>query len=536
MNKYNRRIAFTELVEKYQRFKKIGNLESTSEETIRGWLNDLLEIFGWDVKDTSQILQEKVLSTVEKARLGGIGSTNTRPDYTFKIANQKLTFLDAKDITVNLRTDAKTAYQIKSYGWSISAPCAFISNFEQFAIYDCGYVPNVEQRADFGRKFFTIEKYVENFEILDDYLLKDNIYSGNLDQIYENDGVEGVEHLTPDLAFANFLSNFRMELAANILINNERQINDDAAELGYIVQVIINRILFIRVCESRKLEVDELLLVFAENGFWGTFKDSSYFDFYNHYDGPLFDRIDSIHNLIINDNVFTEFLSYLYYPSPYRFDVIPTKLLSDIYEVFLSQKLTIEDGVLSVAYKPEYTKSKGAVSTPQFLVRDIIERTLTPNRIADKGIEKLLSLKTLDIACGSGGFLIELLDYLEEQMISLHLKQNEEKYNDLFFQTEHELLLNIKGKKALIDNCIYGIDIDAEAVEVAKMSLALKIVDNQDHLQFSNQLGLLGKQILNGVGENIRHGNSLVDSTVMTAYPEILNDDLELFKTKPFDW
>lgn len=536
MSKEQRKELFTELLARYQKFKDDGRLDLTSEETIRSWLNDLLGIFGWDVKDTSQVLQEKVLSKKEKARLEDIGSTNTRPDYTFRIAKQKLTFLDAKDITVNLETDAKAAYQIKSYGWSILAPCAFISNFEQLAIYDCGYMPEQGQPADFGRIFLSIDEYLANFDLIDNHLLKDNIYSGRLEDIYSEAKVEGAKHLTPDLAFANFLSDFRVALATNILVNNTDQIAGDSAELGYLVQVIINRILFIRVCEARKLEEEGLLLSFAQDGFWNSFKESSYLDFYNHYDGPLFERIDSIHNLKIDDELFISLLKYLYYPSPYRFDVIPTKLLSDIYEIFLTKKLIIEDGNIEAQWKPEYVKSKGAISTPQYLVREIIKRTLPRNSIADEGIKKLLTFKTLDIACGSGVFLIELLDYLEELMIELHGQNRDEAYNHYFLQTEHELLLNLEGKKAIIDNCIFGLDIDAEAVEVAKMSLALKIIDNEDHPQISNQLGLMGKQILNGVGNNIRCGNSLVDTSVFTTYPDILVNDSELFKTNAFSW
>ena len=64
-----RKQRLTELIDQYNRFKEQGRLDLTSEETIRTWLNELLTIFGWDVRDTSQILQEKVLSKAEKERL-----------------------------------------------------------------------------------------------------------------------------------------------------------------------------------------------------------------------------------------------------------------------------------------------------------------------------------------------------------------------------------------------------------------------------------------------------------------------------------
>ncbi|MFT5746588.1 MAG: type I site-specific restriction endonuclease, partial [Saprospiraceae bacterium] len=147
MTSTERKDKLGQLVKEYLDFKAAGKLDLTSEETIRTWLNNLLQIFGWDVRDTSQVLQEKVLSKIEKERLKEIDSTNSRPDYTFKVAKQKLTFLDAKALWVDLKTDSNSAFQIKSYGWSILAPCAFISNFEQFVIYDCTYMPSKDQKA-----------------------------------------------------------------------------------------------------------------------------------------------------------------------------------------------------------------------------------------------------------------------------------------------------------------------------------------------------------------------------------------------------
>jgi hypothetical protein len=536
MSQENRKERFTALVEEYQKSKAEGLLDLSSEETIRTWLNDMLGIFGWDVRDTSQVLQEKVLSKEEKEKLAEIGSTNTRPDYTLRIANQKITFLDAKDITVNLEKSQKSAFQIKSYGYSISAPCAFISNFEEFAIYDTGYEPSDEQPANFGRKYLKISEYVDNFELFDNHLLKENIYSGKLEELYKDAQVEGEEKKPLNIVFANFLSEFRVNLASEIISKNADQINNDSVLLNYIIQVIINRILFIRVCEARKLEEKELLKKFAADGFWTKFKESSYLDFYNHYDGPLFQRISSIHELEIDNEVFIPLVNYLYYPSPYRFDVIPTKLLSDIYEIFLSKKLSIADGVISADLKPEYLKSKGAAITPQYIVKDIIKRTLIRDNISNDGIKTLLSYKSIDISCGSGVFLIELFDYFEEILLKLYTDNPEEEYDHLFFKNDNETLLNIEGKRSIINNCIYGIDIDAEAVEVARMSLALKVIDNEDFPEFSTQLGLLGSQILNGIGLNIKCGNSLVDNSVLGLYPDIVNDNEELFKTKAFDW
>lgn len=536
MTSQQRKNKLRELVEEYRQFKTIGKLDLTSEETIRTWLNEMLAIFDWDVRDTSQVLQEKVLSKSEKERLKNIGSTSTRPDYTFKIAKQKLTFLDAKSLQIDLNTDKNAAFQIKSYGWSVSAPCAFISNFEQFVIYDCTYVPSKDQPVSFGRIYLTLDEYIERFEVLENHLLKENIYKGKLNELYSDSAVKGVNKISPDFAFAELLSRFRLGLAKDINEQNKNFINNNSELLSYVVQVIINRILFIRVCEARKIEEEGLLLSFQKNGFWEQFKHSSYFDFYEHYDGALFDRIDSIHRLQISDSVFDNLLEHLYYPSPYRFDVIPTKLLSDIYEIFLSKKLKFDNGEVKDELKSEYAKTKGAVSTPQYIVSDIIRRTIRKKDVQQLSIAELLNTKILDLACGSGVFALEVYDYLEDVLKFLFEQNSESTYQHFFIKTDHELLLNLAGKKAILDNCIFGIDIDPEAVEVAKMSLALKVIDSADYPQFSEAIGLMGNKILDGIGTNIRCGNSLIDSTILKEYPDLANNEQELIKTNIFDW
>ena len=536
MTSKERKIKLADLVNEYARFKKEGKLDLTSEETIRTWLNNLLDIFGWDVRDTSQVLQEKVLSKIEKKRLKEIDSTSTRPDYTFKVAKQKITFLDAKALRINLLNDKDSAFQIKSYGWSILAPCAFISNFEQFAIYDCTYIPSKDQDPKFGRIFLSIEHYVENFELLENHLLKENVYGGKLNELYNDSTIKGVKKISPDFAFADLLSDFRVNLARNIYQNNLETIGNNSELLSYIVQIVINRVLFIRVCEARKLEEEGVLTSFQTEGFWKKFKESSYFTFYEHYDGPLFERIELINNLVVSDEIFDSLLQYLYYPSPYRFDVIPTKLLSDIYEIFLSKKLKIKDNEVQDELKSEYSKTKGAVSTPQYIVKEILKRTIRRNDSSLSNISNLLSTKVLDIACGSGVFIIEVFDYLEDVLVELYSSNPIDKFSGFFVKEEHELLLNLKGKKALLDNCIFGVDIDPEAVEVAKMSLALKAVENSDYPHISEQIGLFGDKILSGIGGNIKCGNSLVDNLILEQYPQLLNNEEEHIKTNPFDW
>lgn len=327
-----------------------------------------------------------------------------------------------------------------------------------------------------------------------------------------------------------------MALAEDILKNNPDYIGDNSANLSYIVQIIINRLLFIRVCEARKIEEEGLLLDYRDSGFWDTFKNSSYFEFFEHYDGPLFEHINEIHEIVISNEVFDSLLQYLYYPSPYRFNVIPTKLLSDIYEIFLSKKLLIDNDKVKDEIKSEYLKTKGAVSTPQYIVQEIIRRTIPKEELINEGIENLFNVKILDISCGSGVFAIEAFDYIEEIFRELFITSKNPDFRKYFVDSNSELIVNLLGKKAIMDNCIFGVDIDPEAVEVAKMSLSLKIVDASEYLESYNEIGVFGSKILNGIGNNIRSGNSLVESDILDLYPSLEENEEELIETNIFDW
>jgi hypothetical protein len=79
------------------------------------------------------------------------------------------------------------------------------------------------------------------------------------------------------------LSEFRIKLAKRLVELNPDVINNDSL-LNYYVQVILDRIIFIRVCESKEIEKHEKLKHFLsdENGFWNSFKNSCYMEFYDH--------------------------------------------------------------------------------------------------------------------------------------------------------------------------------------------------------------------------------------------------------------
>jgi len=513
------------LVERFQEAKNNGQLNSSSEATMRTWIDELLTLFGWDVQNTQQVLTEHSLGKAEKKKLHQIGSTNTRPDYTLVNGNVMIAFVDAKSLAVNIENDKDVAFQIRSYGWSIGAPFSIVTNFEQLAIYDCSIMPYISDEASYSRRyFFTVDQFVENFEILESFLLRQHILANKIKFVAQKGN-------TLDEKFSVLLGTIRKNIAKAILERNDINSIDI---LSYYVQTIINRILFIRVCESRGLEEDGLLTKFCEKDFWSDFKNCSYAEFYDHYDGPMFKKIPPLQSLDINSESLVDFIRNLYYPSPYRFDVIPLKTLSDIYDLFLGYQLVVRGEEVTDELKSEFKKSNGAVTTPVALVNQVISSVLPKDEIKNYSIDVILRLKIIDIACGSGVFLIGTYDYLAsliEQKISL----GESLPKEYYVLVENKAKLTVEGRKAIINNCIYGVDINPEAVEVAKLSLSLKLVDDYAPKDFG-AVGLLGSQILKGIGGNIKCGNSLVGGDIEQICPYISSDIEELKATNAFDW
>lgn len=170
MNYQEAKQALTALINRYNETLRNQRQENISEETIRAWINEFLSVFGWDVQDTHQVMQEKVLRGEARERLNTIHSRHRKPDYTLVNHGIIKSFLDAKDLDVNIFDSCETAFQIRSYGWSAQVPCAFVTNFEQFVIYDTRFVPNVDQTADFGTIKITVDEYIEKFDLLYDHL------------------------------------------------------------------------------------------------------------------------------------------------------------------------------------------------------------------------------------------------------------------------------------------------------------------------------------------------------------------------------
>ena len=504
-----------DLIQNYKKLIRISKYaddlranKSISEETIRVWPNELLAIFGWDVKDTAHVLQEYVLRGDEHYRLKEINSTHRRPDYILKNGTNIKAFLDAKALSIDLSKDTSAAFQIRSYGWSAQLPCSFISNFEQFVIFDTRTLPLPTQPANYGAIILTVDEYIEKFDVLYEHLCFDLICNNHLSDIYASRAIEGKMRI--DENFSSVLSEFRIKIAEDLLNNNAEIINSQG-QLNYYTQIILDRIIFIRVCESKGIEELEKLKKYSNSkkGFWEMFRNSCYIEFYKHYDGAMFSHDSTFQSLKVKDNVINEFIEHLYYPYPYRFDVISVKAIANIYEEFLGKSLEVQSGRVAAVTKEEYVKTNGAVCTPEHIVDMICKQTISIENI--ETVDQLFQVKILEPCCGSGVFLISCYEILAEKLVQILSNSNEEvnKYSSFSTLINGNRTLTIDGRRAIVTNCLYGIDYDESAIEVTKMSLALKIVDGNNPLAWKD-IGVYGEKILQDVSRNIRLGNTLV--------------------------
>jgi hypothetical protein len=145
-----------------------------------------------------------------------------------------------------------------------------------------------------------------------------------------------------------------------------------------------------------------------------------------------------------------------------------------------------------------------------------------------------LNLRVVDPACGSGSFLLGAYQYLLDWHLNYYLSHDPQSHtrgkNPPLVATEGgEYRLTTETKKRILTSNIYGVDIDAQAVEVTKLSLLLKLLEGE-----TGQLSLGFERVLPDLGNNIRCGNSLIGWDYFKG--QIFPDEEEIQRVNPFDW
>ena len=408
------------LVEKYKSHRHDYLSSMYNETQLRSdFLDPLFELLGWDIKNKIGKPTNEREVILEESIKAGVTENAKKPDYTFRLFSERKFFLEAKKPSVAISTNDAVAKQIRRYGFTAKLKISVVSNFEYLIIYDCSVKVGEDDNHNKARiNIYHFTEYAEKFEELKRYVGRESVYNGQFDEVWRNID-EQIKLFSVDDLFLAQINDWRKLLGTEIYKHSptitENQLND-------YVQSYLNRILFLRVCEDRNLEKYQRLLYFANHDDFSALIQKFQEDD-RKYNSGLFDQYLSDKIIENVSSVFWTIIKQLYYPeSPYSFSVLSSDILGNIYEIFLSEKLVIKDGLVTLEKKPENV-DKDIIATPTFIINDILRQTVTPF-CENKSDKQILDITIADIACGSGSFLLETFQLLNDSLIDFYLKND----------------------------------------------------------------------------------------------------------------
>ncbi|MFZ2325070.1 MAG: DNA methyltransferase [Ignavibacteriaceae bacterium] len=432
--------------------------------------------------------------------------------------------------------------------------CKYVitSNFEKLRFY----IDNATDWEEFN--LFHLD--YNNFCKLYLFLSKESIFNGITAKLKDESKIHE-EDITGKL-YKDY-SVFKQQLFVDLTKHNP---STDKLLLFHKSQKLLDRILFILFAEDRGLLPPNAISRIIEQ--WEKLKEldeekslySRFVKLFHHldeghkykeyelpaYNGGLFKKDDVLDKLIISDSILHKNSVSL---SKYDYNTeVDVNVLGHIFENSITEieqvKAEIE-GTQSDKNRSR-RKKEGIFYTPKYITKYIVDNTvgalcaekkkelgiveieneIIENSRTSKGkltkkagalLQKLneyrdylTSLKILDPACGSGAFLNQALEYLinEHELVDSYRRELEQDSLGLYDIT-----------KSILENNLYGVDINEEAVEIAKLSLWIRTAEK-------------GRK-LSDLSKNIKCGNSLIDDPAIAGdkafdwdkeFPEIINN------------
>jgi predicted type IV restriction endonuclease len=499
-------------------------------------IDPLFIALGWDVHNTQRAAPDYT-QVIFEARLQ-VGANKRAPDYTFRTGKRDYKFfVEAKKPGVSIKTDASAAYQVRVYGWNAELPLSILTDFEELAVYDCRNKPKPSDKPAVARvDYYTCEEYPDRWQELWDQFSYEAVLQGKLDHFVETLKSKR-STLTVDADFLATIEQWRKSLAQNIALRNEAL---DVPALNDAVQRTLDRLIFMRIAEDRDIEPYAQLqdAASAEHIYrrlMQLFKQAD-----TKYNSGLFNFAEDKRTpqLKIDDKVLQSIISDLY--GVYNFRLMPPEILGNVYEQFLGKVIRLTPAhQAKVEEKPEVRKAGGVYYTPTYIV-DYIVRHTVGKWVEGKTPKEVSRLRVLDMACGSGSFLLGAYQYLLDWHLQWYVEhephQHVKAVQSVGTSPQTTWRLTTNEKKRVLLNNIYGVDIDRQAVEVTKLSLLLKVLEGESQETLQPQLlGLEAHaQALPNLDQNIKCGNSLIGSDYFTG--QMMPDADELRRVNAFDW
>ncbi len=525
---------------KYQEYlAKIDFVKSVKEEKYQdGFLKDIFEnCLGYTLDRTNP--QNFNLEREKKNETDG-----KKADGVIIINNEVVGVVELKDQkTKNLDTIETQAFNY--HNSHTNSKYIIISNFDELRFY----IDKKTAYEKFNLFYLSFDEFKKlhlllSFEsIKEDIPLKLKVKSANFE-------AEISKQLYKDF------SAFRTHLFENIVKNNE---TTEKSTLLRLTQKLCDRIIFILFAEDRELLKHNTIKEIREHFKNQAFTNYSLYDIYKFYfdainegndklqipkyNGGLFSKDELLDTLIIDDNCLDMEAQKL---SDYDFaSDISVNILGHIFEQSLTDLEEIQSNIDNTNFDKTKSKRKkdGVFYTPEYITKYIVENTLgklcsqkktelslidiqnptNPKKLSKeekKTLENiyayreyLLNLKILDPACGSGAFLNQALEFLIKE------HQNLDELRKIY---ENELLSLYDIETNILEHNLYGVDINEDAVEIARLSLWLRTAQR-------------GRTLTN-LSDKIKCGNSLIDDKNIASNAFVWEEEFkEVFENGGFD-
>lgn len=543
VKKYSNTLNKSVVEEKWQLFTTIfhnsvkqQNIRNSKEEQYQAiFLNDLfVQVLGYTQHPNTNynLITEQKNETNSKKADGAI------------ILNENVhAVIELK----GTETTDLTKIESQAFGYKNNQKdCSYviISNFEKLRFY----VDNATEFVEFN--LFTLSS--EEFNLLYLCLSLESMQT-DLPKKIKYESVSNEDKITKEL-YKDY-SAFRKELFTDIVKLNPQY---NQLELFKKTQKLLDRFLFIFFAEDRQLLPTNL--IFSINLEWQKLREAripvSLYDRYKMYfndlntgarvslpafgkhtneivtaqydiyayNGGLFQPDDLLDNITINDDLLFKHTKKL---SDYDFESeVDVNILGHIFENSLNEIDEITNAIEGQEVDKTKTKRKkdGVFYTPKYITKYIVDNTIgklceekkvelaldetkysTDKKInvttkkklketLDSYRNWLLQLTIVDPACGSGAFLNQALEFL----IAEH-KYVDELQAKLF--GDALVLSDVEG--SILENNLFGVDLNEESVEIAKLSLWLRTAQRN--------------RKLNSLNNNIKCGNSLIDDAAIAG-------------------
>ena len=516
-----------------------GILSKSKEEEFQGeFLNDIFSLILGAINKSSGN-DEWNLQRESKTRIDGQKADGVIGFFDINGKDDVRAVIELKGPTISLdqrqkrsgdtRTPVEQAF---NYAPKYGKNCQWVivSNYKEIRLYrsndmteyEVFFLENLKDDLEF-QKFI----YILSFEALVGTVNK-KAKALELSEEYQKNQIE------IEKKFYNEYRNIRLHIFENMKENNPETDENTLLEK---VQKLLDRFLFICFCEDKGLlEKDFFNTILKKGKEFGSIFDifTIFCNWINlgnpkenisHFNGGLFKNDDVLNSLNIDDKVFEELKKI----SDYDFDSdLNVNILGHIFEQSISDIEELKKSISGEEFDQKKSKRKkdGIFYTPQYITKYIVENSIK-NWLDDKRKElgeddlpklnekdyifdiakknytknyrkhiefwqqyreAVRNIKIIDPACGSGAFLITAFEFL----------LNYNKYlDDKIFDLVGTSDLFSDRTKEILQNNIFGVDLNKESVEITKLSLWLKTADKN--------------KTLASLENNIKCGNSLID-------------------------